>query len=280
MNFRQVIAIQTLAALSLFGQSNSLLTGTVADPSGAVVANAQVLCRNSQTGLTSTRVTNAAGLFRFPDLPIGEYELTVTFPGFEPLTRKGIGLLTGHSVDLRLQLEVGAARQAVEVSSTVSIVQPTSSEVQTSIDSRSMRELPLNGRNPLQLVTLTAGAIDAGGAASFQAANGQVAVNGNRGTDNTFEIDGLSYTDVHLGTAPVLPNPDALQEFTVKSSNFAASQSGAGASVQFSTRSGTNDFHGSLFEFLRNDALDARNFFAASTIPFKRNQFGAPLADR
>src|SRR5262245_59114284 len=265
MSLRQICALAVISA-GVYAQSNSSLTGTVVDPSGAVVANANVFCRNTQTGVGINRPTNADGLFRFSDLPIGEYELTVTVPGFETLTRRGVSLLTGHTLDLRLQLEVGTARQAVEVSATSSVVQPTSSEVQTSIDSRSMRELPLNGRNPLQLVTLTAGAIDAGGGGNFQAANGQVAVNGNRGTDNTFEIDGLSYTDVHFGTAPILPNPDTLHEFTVKSSNFAASQSGAGASVQFSTRSGTNQFHGSAFEFLRNEDLDARNFFAASTI--------------
>src|SRR5690242_2819249 len=101
-----------LATFTLFAQANSLLTGTVVDPSGAVVANAQVVCRNTQTGVTSTRATNANGLFRFPDLPIGDYELTVNFPGFEQLTRKGLTLLTGSSVDLHLQLEVGAARQA------------------------------------------------------------------------------------------------------------------------------------------------------------------------
>src|SRR5262245_54852288 len=151
-----------LVAFTLSGQANSLLTGTVADPSGAVVANAEVVCRHTQTGVTSTRNTNADGLFRFPDLPIGEYELTVSFPGFEQLTRKGLNLLTGYSVDLHLQLDVGTARQAVQVYAPAATVQPTSSEVQTSIDSRSMRELPLNGRNPLQLVTLTAGAIDAG----------------------------------------------------------------------------------------------------------------------
>jgi Carboxypeptidase regulatory-like domain len=281
MTFRRFFLKTVLLALaamattsSLLGQANSLLTGTVVDPSGAVVVNAEVACRNTQTGVINTRNTNADGLFRFPDLPIGEYELTVTSPGFEPLTRKGLTLLTGYSVDVHLRLEVGTARQAVEVNAPASTVQPTSSELQTSIDSRSMRELPLNGRNPLQLVMLTAGAIDAGGGGSFQAANNQLAVNGNRATDNTFELDGLSYTDVHFGSAPILPNPDALQEFTVKSSNFAASQTGAGASVQFSTRSGTNQFHGSVFEFLRNNNLDARNFFAASAIPFKRNQFG------
>jgi hypothetical protein len=268
------VMVGMLMAAGLLGQSNALLTGTVVDPSGALVAAARVICRNTKTGVTIARETNAEGLFRFPDLPIGEYELTVNASGFEPLTRRGLILLTGYSVDLHLQLTVGTARQTVEVDAALSTVQPTSSEVQTSIDSRSMRELPLNGRNPLQLVTLTAGSIDAGNGGSFQAANNQIAVNGNRATDNTFELDGVSYTDVHFGSAPILPNPDALEEFTVKSSNFAASQSGAGASVQFSTRSGTNQFHGSAFEFLRNNDLDARNFFASTVTVFKRNQFG------
>jgi hypothetical protein len=203
----------------------------------------------------------------------------VSAAGFTSMTRSAISLVTGHSVDLPIHLEVGQATQTVEVTGGQQEVQPTSSELQTSIESRSMRELPLNGRNPLQLVYLTPGAVNTsgqnGGSGNFQSANGQIAVNGNRGTDNSYQLDGVSYNDVHFNTAPVLPNPDALQEFTVKSSNFNASETGAGASVQFSTRSGTNDFHGSLFEFLRNDDLDARNFFASTVTPFKRNQFGA-----
>src|SRR5438093_4296443 len=107
-------ALCLLAAFNLWGQANSLLTGTVVDPSGAVVANAEVVCRNTQTGVVNNRTTNGNGLFRFPDLPIGEYEISVTSAGFDTLTRKGLTLLTGHSVDVHLQLEVGAARQAVE----------------------------------------------------------------------------------------------------------------------------------------------------------------------
>src|SRR5438445_9095624 len=98
-----------LAEFTLSGQANSLLTGTVVDPSGAVVANAEVVCRNTQTGVVNTRATNTDGLFRFPDLPIGEYEISVKSPGFDVLTRSGLTLLTGHSVDVHLQLEVGAA---------------------------------------------------------------------------------------------------------------------------------------------------------------------------
>src|SRR5262249_43908094 len=158
-------------------------------------------------------------------------------------------------VDLRLQLQLGQAAETVQVSSPLQVVQPTSSELQTSVESRSMRDLPLNGRNPLQLVSLTTGAQDTGGGGNFQSANNLFTVNGNRGSDNTFHLDGANYTDVHYGTAPVLPSPDALEEFTVKSSNFSASESGAGASVLFSTRSGTNQFHGTAFEYLRNNDL-------------------------
>ena len=268
----------------LEAQPSALLSGIVFDPSGAVISGAEVTCRNTQTGLNYKTVTSADGLFRFSDLPIGSYEVTVTQPGFDKMVRGGLTLLTGRSVDLRLQLEIGAEQRSVSVTAPSPVVQPTSSEVQTSIDSRNMRELPLNGRNPLQLLSLTAGGINTGGqnggSLNFQAANNQVAVNGNRGTDNTFELDGSTYNDVHFGTAPVLPNPDALEEFTVKSSSFSASQAGAGASVQFATRSGTNDYHGSVFEFLRNESLDARTFFASRATTFKRNQFGATFGGR
>ena len=275
------VAIAIGASVNLWAQSSASLTGTVTDASGAVVAGAAVTCRNSQTGLAFNANTNQDGVFRFPDLPNGQYEVTVVQPGFEKLVRSGLTLLTGRAVDLHLQLQVGTEQQQIEVTAPAPVVQATSSEVQVSIDSRSMRELPLNGRNPLQLVTLAAGSIDTsgqnGGSVNFQSANNQVAVNGNRGTDNTFELDGLNYTDVHFGTAPILPSPDAMEEFTVKTSNFSASQSGAGASVQFATRSGTNQFHGSLFEFLRNNKLDARNFFAANKTDFKRNQYGGTI---
>jgi len=257
----------------LMAQSTALLTGTVVDPSGSVVPQSEVICRNTATGLTHRASTNAEGLFRFPDLPIGSYEVTVTHTGFQTLIRTGLDLLTGHSVNLRLQLTVGAVHQSVQVRAGAPVVQTTSSQIQTTINSRSMRELPLNGRNALQLVLLTPGTVATGGS-SFQSANEQIEVNGMRGSDNNYTLDGSSYTDPHYGTAAILPNPDALEEFTVKSSNFSAAEAGAGASVELSTRSGTNQFHGSAFEFLRNNALDARNYFASDILPFRRNQFG------
>ncbi len=275
------LVVACVFPVRLLGQSTALLTGTVVDPSGAVIPRAKVICRNTQTGLTHSVETGTAGLFRFPQLPIGIYEIAASHSGFATQTHRGITLVTGHSVNIVVKLQLGQTAQTVEVTAPVQEIQPTSSVLQTSLGRKSMNDLPLNGRNPLQLVFLTTGSIDLnganGGSLSFQTANTQFSVDGNRGTDNNYELDGMSYRDPHFGTAPVLPNPDALQEFTVKSSNFSASQSGAGGSVQFATRSGTNQFHGSAFEFLRNDALDARNFFAAAPVPFKRNQFGGTL---
>ena len=185
--------------------------------------------------------------------------------------------MTGRAVDIPIALTVGRAAQTVEVRENSQEVQPTSSELQTTIQNRSMEDLPLNGRNPIQLVLLVPGAVSQGDSQSFQSANTRIAVNGNRGTDNGYRLDGVLFTDTHYGTAPILPSPDALQEFTVKTTAFGAEESGAGASVQFTTRSGTNRLHGSIFEYIRNDFFDARNYFSTSTTPFKRNQYGGTL---
>ncbi len=261
---------------SAVAQSTANLSGIITDSSGAIIPDAKVVCKNSHTGLTYNATTNSEGLFRFPDLPIGVYELTVSHSGFATSTQQNIELSTGQSVYLPLQLTIGRVSQSVTVTETSQEIQPTSSELQTTLGGKSMGNLPLNGRNPLQLVMLAPGAIASGGV-NWQSANQGVAVNGNRGTDNGYLLDGVSYIDPHYGTAPVLPSPDALQEFTVKTSNFSAAETGSGANVEFTTKSGTNHINGSLFEYVRNSDFDAKNHFATSPTPFKRNQFGGSL---
>ena len=141
-------------------------------------------------------------------------------------------------------------------------MQTGNATVQTSMTERQVQELPLNGRNPLQLVALTSGAtITDAGTVAGQQDNRGISVNGLRTTQNNFRLDGSNYTNRFFGSAPMLPNPDTLQEFTVQSANYSARTAGAGALVELSTRSGTNDFHGSGFEFLRNTSLNANNFF-------------------
>jgi Carboxypeptidase regulatory-like domain len=270
-----VLVLVFVMTASLQAQSTALLTGTVVDPSGAVVPGAQVVCQNTGTGLKSMVTTNEQGVFRFPDLPIGDYEVIVSHAGFQTLARTGLQLLTGHSVDLRLELSVGATQQTVQVSAAAPVVQTTSSVMQTTIDSRNMRNLPLNGRNPLQLVALTPGTqVTAIGTFGEQEENSGVTANGLRAISDNYELDGISITNREYNSPSVLPNPDTLQEFTMKSSNYSASESGPGATMLLSTRSGTNQFHGDAFEFLRNNALDSRNYFAGNISSFKRNQFG------
>ncbi|HYM12967.1 MAG TPA: carboxypeptidase-like regulatory domain-containing protein [Bryobacterales bacterium] len=271
----KILVVILVASHLALAQSTATLTGTVVDPSGAVVPDTDVTCRNTGTGLTYHMAANSGGLFRFADLPIGSYELTATHPGFERLVRSGLELLTGRTVDVMLQLQVGQTTELLEVTAAAPVVQTTSSEVQSSFDSRNTRELPLNGRNPLQLVVLTPGArLSSVGTQGDQEENTGVTTNGLRAIDNNYELDGAMYLNRQFNSAPVLPSPDSLQEFTVKASNYSASESGAGATVQLSTRSGTNEFHGSAFEFLRNNDLDARNFFSRAVTPFKRNQYG------
>ena len=264
-----------LPVLPSMGQSTARLSGSVVDATHAVLQGAKVVCRNIETGLTHEAATNAQGLFRFPELPIGPYRIEVSAPGFKTLARGPVELLTGHTVDLPVALELGEVTQRTEVIGEIPLVQTATSDVQTTIDSRSMRELPLNGRNPLELVALTPGAdfTDTGTIVGQQDNTG-VTVNGLRSNDNNFQLDGAGFNNAHFGSAPTLPNPDTLAEFTVQSSNFTARESRAGAVVQLSTRSGTNRFNASLFEFLRNERLDARNFFDAERGPFKRNQMG------
>ena len=274
---RVVLALVTLA-VACFGQSTGLITGTVVDPSGAVVPGARVVSRNVETDLRATAAANSAGLFRFPDLPVGLYEITASREGFTTMVRGGIRLLTDQTVDLTLELRVGQTGQSVEVTAPAPLVQRATSDLGMIVDSRQMTELPLNGRNAFDLAELTPGAIETQAATiPGQQDNIGLAVNGLRSVDNNWQLDGATYTNRAYGSAPTLPNPDTLQEFTARTSNFDASNRGAGASIRLTTRSGSNQVHGTAFEFVRNDKLDARNFFDVNREPYKNNQYGGTV---
>ena len=272
------IACFLLISNSVFAQSTGRIGGTVTDSSGAVVPNAGISCRNVDTGISRTVQTNASGLFEFPDLSIGQYELNFTKDGFQPQKMDKVTLVTGQIMDLKIQLKVGDSKQSVTVTSEAPLVQTTSSSVQASVTVAQMQDLPLNGRNALQLTTLTPGtAITDVGTESGQQDNRGLTVNGLRATQNNFQLDGTIYNDRFFDSVPTMPDPDALQEFTIQSSNFSAEYGGAGALVQLSTRSGTNELHGTAFEFLRNTDLNAKNFFALKLPPYHQNQFGGTV---
>ncbi len=256
-------------------QATGSIRGTVTDSSQALLSGASVIAVNSATSVKRSETTNQEGIFVFPDLPIGAYELQISQSGFQSQKREGIVLLTGQTLDLQISLAVGSESQSVEVTSAAPLIQTASSSIQTAVDQKQMQDLPLNGRNPLQLTTLTPGTgLTSTGTESGQQDNVGLTVNGLRATQNNFQLDGAVYNDRFFDSVPILPNPDALQEFTVQSSNYTSEYGGAGALVQLSTRSGTNKFHGSAYEFLRNTVLDAKNYFQQTAPPFKLNQFG------
>jgi hypothetical protein len=264
-----------LPGQALFAQAIGRIGGTVIDSTGAVVPGATVTCANSETGLTRTAESTSAGVFAFAEMPIGQYTVSVKKEGFRSQRTGPVTLVTGQVLDLQLSLQVGDVNQSVEVSAEATMVQTASSSVQASVTRKQMVDLPLNGRNALQLTTLTPGTVITDvGTESGQQDNRGLAVNGLRATQNNFQLDGAIYTNRFFDSVPTMPNPDTLEEFTVQTSAYSAEYGGAGALVQLSTRSGTNDFHGTLFEFLRNTDLNARNFFQLKRPPFKLNQFG------
>ncbi|MHB1701959.1 MAG: TonB-dependent receptor [Acidobacteriaceae bacterium] len=266
------------AAPTLLAQSTGSIRGTVSDSTGAAVASATVTVANTATSQSRTEETNESGLFVFPDLPIGSYTLEISKPGFETQKRAATELLTGQVIGLDIALVVGSQNVSVVVSADTQQVQTTTSTVATSVDEKQMQDLPLNGRNPLQLTSLTPGAVlTATGTEVGQQDNTGLAVNGLRVTQNNFQLDGALYVNRFFDSVPILPDPDGLQEFTIQAADFSAEYAGAGALVQLSTRSGTNSIHGAAYEFIRNTVLDARNYFQQTIPPFKLNQFGGTI---
>jgi hypothetical protein len=266
------------AAQVLFAQATGRIGGTVADSTGAVVPGANVVCTNASTGLTRTTDTTSAGIFLFPDLPIGQYTVEVKKQGFQSHREEQLPLVTGQVLDLQITMRIGDINQSVEVTAESTLVQTATSSTQSSVTQKQMVDLPLNGRNALQLTTLTPGTVVTDvGTESGQQDNRGIAVNGLRATQNTFQLDGTNYTNRFFDSVPTMPNPDTLEEFTIQTSAYSAEYGGAGALVQLSTRSGTNTFHGTAFEFFRNTKLNARNFFQLTRPPFKLNQFGGTV---
>ena len=269
----------------LRAQSVGSIRGTVLDGGALIVPDAAVTVENAETGARREAASNAEGIFVFANLPIGHYSLKIEKAGFRSEERSGLSLLTGQVIDLQLALSVKGDAQTVEVSERAALLQTASSAVSSTVDQKQIQDLPLNGRNPLQLTTLTPGtALTSVGTESGQQDNTGLTVNGLRPTQNTYLLDNGIYDNRFFDSVPILPNPDSLQEFTIQSSNYSAEFPGGGALVQLSTRSGTNAFHGSAYEYLRNTLLNAYNRFPARTAaglairpPFKLNQFGGTI---
>src|SRR6266478_7156676 len=260
------------------------LQGTVYDPSGAVLPAVRIEIHNVQTGAARTLTTDESGRWREPALAPGDYEIRVSTTGFQTLLRRGVQLAVGQEAIVDMHLELGATSTEVSVSTEGLAVNLVSGAVSGLVDQKQMRDLPLNGRSFQQLALLQPGvnAVSTGGNDPVGGRTPKISINGARPEQSSFLLDGTDINDVYNKTpgsvGGVLLGVEAVLEFRVLTNSY-SSEFGrsAGGVVNAVTRSGTNQFHGSLFEFLRNSKLDAKNFFdpASQPIPaFKRNQFG------
>ncbi|MGB8479709.1 MAG: TonB-dependent receptor [Acidobacteriaceae bacterium] len=261
------------------------LSGTVTDKAGAAVAGATVMVDQVTTGYKQTEKTGSAGEYLFPSLPIGSYEMTVEMPGFGTYVQQGIVLTVGQAASQNVTLAVGATAQQVTVRANPSMVTTQSATVGQLVNQKNMVGLPLNGREAQQLVFLIPGAVDVSSQNCASNCEGGVPpgeqyakINGGGANGVYYLLDGVDYNDTYINTNLPFPNPDALQEFNVQTDNMSAAYGNAtGGVVNIVTKSGTDKIHGDAFEFLRNYAMDARNYFATSPDPLKQNQYGGTV---
>ncbi len=264
--------------------SQASLQGTVTDNSGAVVRGATVALKNKGTGDTRPATTGASGEYLISNLNPADYSMTVSMPGFKTAVISNLTLHTGEHSTVDTALELGATTQEVTVDAVVPLLETASGEVSHLVPSSQIDELPLNGRNFWELTQLTPGATfnPRGQTAQFngseiRARNVNVTVNGQSYIFTGWSLDGANVTNFELGGTLVQPNVDAIQEFSVAAGNMSPEYGHTPNMINASLKSGSNAFHGSVFEYLRNDKLDARNFFLKDVVPLKRNQFGGTL---
>ncbi len=288
--------ISRIIALAVFlfcgflatAQVSADLAGSVRDESGALIAVAEVTATNGDTGALRNVFTDGFGRYRFAALPVGRYEIRTNKEGFAESIRTGINLVVGQAGVVDLTLRVGASSQQVTVNEDAPVVSTGAADVSGLVGEREIRDLPLNGRSYDQLLTLNPGVVNftaaktGGVGVSNSTVGNNFAVAGNRPQQNLFLLNGVEFTGAAEnnmqpgGTSQQLLGVDAVREFNVLRDSYGAQYGKRpAAQVLILTQSGTNQLHGSLYEFLRNNALDARNFFDGRSVPgFQRNQFG------
>lgn len=279
-----VAALLILTACTLHAQlaGTGTIQGTVTDSSGAVVPNAKVTLTNTASGTTKVTQSNNVGAFLFPNVQIANYTLRASASGFETFVQTNIVLEVGSNIAIDPKLAVGAADKTVEVHADALALQTEDTSYKQTIDKADMSEMPLNGRQMTALITLSGGSSPApggdftGSKYSYQTIS--VSVAGGMGNTTEWKLDGADNNDYMSNANLPFPFPDAVQEFSVESIDLGArGGEHSGGLVNVITKSGTNQYHGDVFEFLRNNYLDATNFFAASKDTLHQNQFGGTI---
>jgi hypothetical protein len=271
-----------------YGQATGIISGTVSDATGSSIAGAKVVVSAPSLGVTRDSTTDESGHYLTPLLPVANYTVHVEFTGFQPAEQKDVRLQVDEHREVDFRLVPASVKESVEVTATAVAIETANPTLGQVITAQQVSELPLNGRDFVQLATLTPGTITEtnpqsffnGGPSSEVSARGSfsLSVGGSRANSTDWLYDGVDNNELTAGGIAILPSIDAIQEFKVLTYNYSAEYgTRAGPTVLVTTKSGSNDFHGSLFEFFRNTDLDARSFFASYTEKFNLNQFGFSL---
>lgn len=266
-----VLLIPHPALMAQIGTEGSIL-GVVTDPSGAVIGGAEVTVTNLSTGLKKTAQTEGSGNFEILQLPRGPYSVSVSFAGFKTWTVERTELTVGQRLRVSPVLEIGEITDKVTVEATAQLVQTDKGSVEMVVEEKAIRELPLNGRNPIALVGLVPGMRYQGISGIHRSSTVQGL--GQRNDQTDFQLDGLTATETSDKTGIGFPSVETIAEFNVETANFSAELGSAPLQVVLVTKTGTNAFHGSAWDFIRNDKLDARNAFALTKPKLRQNQFG------
>ncbi len=279
-----VLAVLLFSSTAVRAQiaGTASIQGTVTDSTGAVVPNANIVLTNQATQVKRTSVTDGSGVYLFPNIPIGTYNLSVTAKGFKTYQQQGIILEVGSSIAVNPSLTVGAASQSVEVQANGIALQTQDTSFKQTINVQEINELPLNGREMTDLVMLSGGAAPTSGADMVGAKNffssKTISIAGGQGNQTDYRLDGADNNDYMTNVNLPFPFPDAVNQFSVESTAMGA-QSGLhpGGEVNVVTQSGTNQFHGDAFEYIRNNYIDATNFFSSQPDQLHQDQFGGTI---
>ncbi len=291
LRFFALTLLLAVCAPRIWAQSTATLSGTVTDPSGAVVPHARVTVHSYATGADRVIDTDDAGLYVVPSLQPGDYKVQATASGFGAYTVERVTLSVDQQITVNMHLAVSSAGETVEVQASSAQLEATTITVGQVIDKATVQELPLNGRHFLDLTVLTPGGVVAPTAGSLTAPSRGLGANsfitaGNREDSVNFQINGINLNDMSQNQITFQPSINTTSEFKINNSTFSAEYGrSSGSIVNVSTRSGTNSFHGEVFDYFRNEALDARNYFNRSLVtgtagekaPLKRNNFGAAV---
>ncbi|MGA2761707.1 MAG: carboxypeptidase-like regulatory domain-containing protein, partial [Candidatus Cybelea sp.] len=269
-----LLAIALLLPSSIWAQATGTIVGTVTDPSGAVIPDAKITATRVETGISQSTKTSSAGTYTIPNLGVGTYNITAEGGGFKTGNAAGITLDVSQQRQVDFKLSVVGVESTVEVNAAPPLLNTMDGTIGGLVSEEQVQTLPLNGRNISGLVMMQPGMAQDTGSMGWMGP--QWISNGNRGETQVGTLDNADVSDAEMGTIQFTNfNLDAIAEFKVLSNNYSAQYGqGAGTITQIVSKTGTNGFHGSAFEFVRNNDFDARNFFATSVPPFKRNEFG------